>query len=140
MSNSNTIVNPQFLTLYPVDLTITRKELSLSLGNFVVTDANGNVVFRVKPIKFSLRDRRSLLDAADSPILSFQKRTLVTTKSMAVALTDHTPFTLMHKKYTVYNIAIDTFDVIVNPIVDHAFIVTLIVILYEINEEKDAAI
>ncbi|GJT43315.1 LURP-one-related 15-like protein [Tanacetum coccineum] len=63
-----------FLAPYPVDLTITRKVMSLSLVNFSVTDANGNVVFKVKPNKFSLRDRRSLPDAADNPILSFQKK------------------------------------------------------------------
>ncbi|GKD95883.1 protein LURP-one-related 15 [Tanacetum coccineum] len=49
--------------------------------------------------------------------------------------------TQMHKKYTVHSVAIgkDTFVVTLNPNVDHAFIVTLIVILHEINEEKDAA-
>ncbi|GJX92473.1 LURP-one-related 10-like protein [Tanacetum coccineum] len=49
--------------------------------------------------------------------------------------------TKMHKKYTVHSVAIgkDTFVVTLNPNVDHAFIVTLIVILHEINEEKDAA-
>ncbi|GJS55228.1 protein LURP-one-related 15 [Tanacetum coccineum] len=120
MSNSDTIVSPQFLAPYPVDLTITRKEMTFSLGNFSVTDANGNVVFKVKPTKFSVRDRHSLLDAADNPILSFQK--------------------MMHKKYNVHTVQIDTFDVIVNPNVNYAFIVTLIVILCEINEEKDAAL
>ncbi|GKE65027.1 LURP-one-related 15-like protein [Tanacetum coccineum] len=77
--------------------------MSLSLVNFSVTDANGNVVFKVKPNKFSLRDRRSLPDAADNPILSFQKKGPV--------------LALMHKKYTVHNVAIgkDTFDVTVNP-------------------------
>nr|GEZ07914.1 protein LURP-one-related 15 [Tanacetum cinerariifolium] len=56
---------------YPVDLTITRKVVSLSLGKFSVNDVNGNVVFKVKPKKISLHDRRSLLDAADNLILSF---------------------------------------------------------------------
>ncbi|PWA47395.1 hypothetical protein CTI12_AA499710 [Artemisia annua] len=195
--NSDTIVSPQFLAPYPVDLTITRKVMSLSLGNFSVTDANGNVVFKVKPKKFSLRDRRSLLDAADNPILSFQKKVFSAHNKWLVFKGDSSDsediiFTArvstlrqiktsldvflgsnerdvcdykvkgswldrsctiyagestrvvaqMHKKYTVHNVAIgkDTFDVTVNPNVDQAFIVTLIVILHEINEEKDAAI
>ncbi|GKB87219.1 protein LURP-one-related 15 [Tanacetum coccineum] len=98
MSNSDTIVTPQFLAPYPGDQTITRKVMSLSLGNAVVTDVNGNVV-----------------------------------ESTGVVAQ-------MHKKYAVHHVAIgkDTFDVTVNLNVDHAFIVTLIVILYEINEEQDA--
>ena len=75
-SNPDIIVSPQFLAPYPIDLTITRKVVSLSLGNFSVTDVNGNVVFKVKPKKISLHDRRSLLDAADNPILSFRKKVL----------------------------------------------------------------
>ncbi|PWA47394.1 hypothetical protein CTI12_AA499700 [Artemisia annua] len=63
-SNPDIIVSPQFRAPYPVDLTITRKVVSLSLGNFYVTDVNGNVVSKVKPKKISLHDRRSLLDAA----------------------------------------------------------------------------
>ena len=76
MLNPDIIVSPQFLAPYPVDLTITRKVVSLSLGNFSVTDVNGNVVFKVKPKKISLHDRRSLLDSADNPILSFRKKVL----------------------------------------------------------------
>ncbi|GJT43314.1 protein LURP-one-related 15 [Tanacetum coccineum] len=74
MSNPDIIVSPQFLAPYPVDLTITTKLVSLSLGKFSVTDVNGNVVFKVKPKKISLHDRHSLLDAADNPILSFRKK------------------------------------------------------------------
>lgn len=44
----------------------------------------------------------------------------------------------MHKKHTVQSIALgkDTFVVTVYPNVDYAFIVALIVILHEINEEN----
>ncbi|GKB87218.1 protein LURP-one-related 15 [Tanacetum coccineum] len=65
MSNQDIIVSPEFLAQYPVDLTITKKVVSLSLGNFSVIDVNGKVAFKVKPKKISLHDRRSLLDAAD---------------------------------------------------------------------------
>ncbi|XP_076959595.1 protein LURP-one-related 15-like [Bidens hawaiensis] len=45
----------------------------------------------------------------------------------------------MHKKHTVQSIALgkDTFAVTVYPNVDYAFIVALVVILHEINEEKN---
>nr|GEX27553.1 protein LURP-one-related 10-like [Tanacetum cinerariifolium] len=74
MSNPNIIVSPQFLTSYPIDLTITGKVVSLSLGNFYVTNVNGNVMFKVKAKEISLHGRCSLLDAVDNPILSFQKK------------------------------------------------------------------
>ncbi|KAF5762685.1 putative tubby-like protein [Helianthus annuus] len=47
--------------------------------------------------------------------------------------------TQMHKKHTVQSIALgkDTFSVTVYPNVDYAFIVALVVILHEINEEKN---
>ncbi|GKD65298.1 LURP-one-related 10-like protein [Tanacetum coccineum] len=68
------IVSPHFLAPYPVDLTIVRKLMSLSDGNFAVTDVNGNVMFKVKAKHFSIRDRRVLLDASGVPVLSFQKK------------------------------------------------------------------
>nr|GEX20266.1 hypothetical protein [Tanacetum cinerariifolium] len=57
-----------------VDLTITRKVVSLSLGNFSIIDVNGIVMFKVKAKEISLHGRCSLLNAADNPILSFQKK------------------------------------------------------------------
>nr|GEX26465.1 protein LURP-one-related 15 [Tanacetum cinerariifolium] len=192
MSNPDIIVSPHFLAPYLVDLTITRKVASLSLGNFSVTDVNGNVVFKVKAKKFSLHDRRSLLDAADNPILSFRKKVqsahnkwvvfkglndiIFTTKlstsmqlkkSLDVFLgcndkdvcdykvkggwhdrsctiyagESTTVVAQMDQKHTVQNVALvkDTCIVTVYPNVDHAFIVALIVILHEINEEIQAA-
>ncbi|GJW90550.1 LURP-one-related 15-like protein [Tanacetum coccineum] len=64
----------------------------------------------------SLHDRRSLLDTADNPILSWTKS-------------------------TVQNVALgkDACVLMVYPNVDHAFIVALVVILHEINEEIQAA-
>ncbi|GJS39434.1 LURP-one-related 10-like protein, partial [Tanacetum coccineum] len=67
------IVSPHFLAPYPVDLTMVRKLMSLSDGNFAVTDVNGNVMFKVKAKHFSIRVRRVLLDASGVPVLSFQK-------------------------------------------------------------------
>ncbi|GJZ30932.1 protein LURP-one-related 15 [Tanacetum coccineum] len=68
-----------------------------------------------------------------------KKKVFVTTKSKAAGLTDHAPFMPMHKKHTVQSIALgkDTFAVTVYPNVDYAFIISLVVILHEINQEKN---
>ncbi|CAI9301620.1 unnamed protein product [Lactuca saligna] len=195
MPNPVAVVGPHFVAPYPVDLTIVRKLLSLSDGNFVVTDVNGSVMFKVKSKHLSLRDRRVLLDAAGNPILSFQKKLLTVHNRWVVFRGDSSDakdiiFTAkqssliqfktsidvflgfnekenvcdykvkgswfdrsctiyagetttivaqMHKKHTVQSIALgkDTFSVTVYPNVDYAFIVALVVILHEINEEKN---
>ncbi|KAL7583323.1 protein LURP-one-related 10 [Lactuca sativa] len=194
-ANPVAVVAPHFLAPYPVDLTIVRKLLSLSDGNFAVTDVNGSVMFKVKSKHLSLRDRRVLLDAAGNPILSFQKKLLSVHNRWVVFRGDSsdakdiifsakqssliqfktsldvflgfnekenvcdykvkgswfdrsctiyagettTIVAQMHKKHTVQSIALgkDTFSVTVYPNVDYAFIVALVVILHEINEEKN---
>nr|CAB3452422.1 unnamed protein product [Digitaria exilis]CAB3456130.1 unnamed protein product [Digitaria exilis]CAB3503294.1 unnamed protein product [Digitaria exilis] len=68
------VVSPQFCAPYVVPLTVTEKALSLSDGDFTVTDANGAVVLRVKGAIFSVHRRRTLLDAAGQPILSMQQK------------------------------------------------------------------
>nr|XP_043636423.1 protein LURP-one-related 15-like [Erigeron canadensis] len=188
------IVGPKFLAPYPVDLTIVRKLMSLSDGNFGVTDVNGNIMFKVKAKHLSLRDRRVLLDASGIPVLSFQKKLISlhnrwvvfrgdssdskdiifsakqsslvqfkTSLDVFLGNNEHgncdfkvkgswfdrsctiyagdgrTIVAQMHKKHTVQSIALgkDTFAVTVYPNVDYAFIVALVVILHEINEEKN---
>nr|GEW05900.1 DREB2 transcription factor [Tanacetum cinerariifolium] len=99
ISNLDIIVSPRFLTSYSVDLTITRKVVSLSLGNFSVTDVNGNVMFKVIAKEISLHGRCSLLDAADNPILSdhlmcswvVMEKMCATTKSKAAGVPNHAP-------------------------------------------------
>jgi hypothetical protein len=68
------VVSPQFCAPYVVPLTVTQKAISLSDGDFTVTDANGAVVLRVKGAIFSVRHRRVLHDAAGQPILSMQEK------------------------------------------------------------------
>jgi hypothetical protein len=64
------VLAQQFCAACVVPLTITKKALSLSDGDFTVTDANGGVVLRVKGAIFSVRHRRVLVDAAGQPILT----------------------------------------------------------------------
>jgi LURP-one-related len=42
-----TVVGPQFCAPYVVALTITKKALSLSDGDFIVSDVNGTVLMKV---------------------------------------------------------------------------------------------
>ncbi|KAK7845690.1 protein lurp-one-related 15 [Quercus suber] len=63
------IIGPQYCASYPVDLAIVKKVLTITDGNFVVTDINGNVIFKVKGTLLTLHDRRTLLDAAGNPII-----------------------------------------------------------------------
>jgi hypothetical protein len=68
------VLAQQFCAPYMVTLTITKKALSLSDGDFTVTDANGGVVLRVKGAIFSVRHRRVLVDAAGRPILTMAEK------------------------------------------------------------------
>uniref|UniRef100_J3MJK8 Protein LURP-one-related 15 n=1 Tax=Oryza brachyantha TaxID=4533 RepID=J3MJK8_ORYBR len=70
------VVGPQFCVPYVVPLTVTKKSLSLTDGDFTVTDANDAVVLKVKGTIFSIRHRRVLLDAAGQPILSMHEKVL----------------------------------------------------------------
>lgn len=68
------VIGQQFSAPYPVDLTIVRKLLTITDGNFAVTDLNGNIMFKVKGKLLSLRDRRILLDASGNPVVSLQQK------------------------------------------------------------------
>ncbi|KAL6595120.1 hypothetical protein ACP70R_048223 [Stipagrostis hirtigluma subsp. patula] len=68
------VVSPQFCAPYVVPLTVAKKAISLSDGDFTVTDANGAVVLRVKGAIISVRHRRVLLDAAGQPLLTMVEK------------------------------------------------------------------
>lgn len=189
------VVGPQFCAPYPVDLTITKKAISLTDGDFIVTDTNGGIVFKVKGTFLSLRDHRVLLDAAGNPLLSMQqkimsahrrwlvyrgdssdKNDLVFTVRKSSIFQLHTQLDVflaantsenacdykikgsyMERSCTIYvgdsnaiiaqmskihkmvNVMLgkDTFGVTVYPNVDYAFISALIVVLDEINKDRD---
>lgn len=71
------VVSTQFCVGYPVDLTVTRKLMTLEDGTFGVTDINGNLMFRIRGKMFSIHDRRVLLDAAGLPIITFQQKVII---------------------------------------------------------------
>ncbi|XVF65894.1 hypothetical protein PTKIN_Ptkin09bG0287500 [Pterospermum kingtungense] len=74
LANPVSIISPHFCAPYPIDLAIIRKVLTITDGNFVVTDINGNIVFKVKGAFLTIRDRRVLVDAAGNPIVTLKKK------------------------------------------------------------------
>ncbi|KAK2361273.1 protein LURP-one-related [Trifolium repens] len=189
-----TIIGPQYCAPYPLDLAVVKKVMSVSDGNFAVTDVNGNIVFKVKGSLLTLRDRRVLVDASGNPIATLRRKIATlhdrweafrgeSTDSKDLIFTlkrsslmqmktkldvflasnkkeDVCDFKVkgswlerscivyagesnnivaqMHKKHTVKSLLMgkDHFIVTVYPNVDYAFIVALIVILDEINDDE----
>ncbi|QCE12036.1 hypothetical protein DEO72_LG10g3275 [Vigna unguiculata] len=187
-----TVIGPQFCAPYPVDLAVVMKVMTLA-DNFVVTDVNGNVVFKVKGSLMTLRDRRVLIDAAGQPIVTLRRKMMTAhdrwqafrgesteakdlifsvkrssfiqfKSKLDVFLANNTREDVcdfkvkgswlerscvvyagetnnivaqMHKKHTVQSILIgkDHFMVTIYPNIDYAFIVALVVILDEINDD-----
>ncbi|OVA17234.1 LURP1-like domain [Macleaya cordata] len=194
LANPIVVIAPHFCAPYPVDLTIVKKVLTITEGNFEVLDVNGSVIFKVKGALLSLRDRRLLLDGAGNPLVSLQQKILTAhrrwqvykgdssdskallfsvKKSSLLQFKTHLHVFLasntkedvcdfriegswlarscviyhgdssnivaqMHKKHSVESLVLgkDTFTVTVYPNVDYAFIVALVVVLYEINEDR----
>ncbi|KAK6943223.1 LURP-one-related [Dillenia turbinata] len=194
MAMAQPIIGPIYCAPYPVDLSIVKKVLSLSEGNFVVTDVNENILFKVKGALLSLHDRRVLLDAAGNPLVTLKQKILSAHNRWQVFRGESTEPTdlifsvkqssifqlktkldvflarntaeevpdfrvkgswlerscvvyagesenivaQMHKKHSVQSILLgkDRFNVTVYPNIDYAFIVSLIVILDEINKDN----
>ncbi|KAI5020647.1 hypothetical protein ZWY2020_045535 [Hordeum vulgare] len=61
-----------------VPLMVTKKSLSLSDGDFAITDANGAVVLKVKGPIFSIQSRRTILDGPGMPLLTMQEKVMGT--------------------------------------------------------------
>ncbi|CAH2053828.1 unnamed protein product [Thlaspi arvense] len=74
MDVARVIVDKRFCAPYPVDLTIVRKVMRLTAGNFVITDVNGDMLFKVKDPVFGLHDKRILLDGSGSSVLNMREK------------------------------------------------------------------
>jgi len=74
------VVSPQFCAPHVVPLTVTKKAMSFSGGDFTVTDdASGAVVLRVRGTYLSVRSHRVLHDAAGRAILTMQRKVRIFT-------------------------------------------------------------
>ncbi|GJV30859.1 LURP1-like domain-containing protein [Tanacetum coccineum] len=194
LNNPICVVSPQFVSPYPMEMLSGKKLLTLSDGNFGVTDVNGNLMFKIKGKLLSLSGKRLLVDGLGNRILTLNKklssgrktwqcfrgdssdprdhvftakpsyRTQFKTsldvflasnrrqdvadfkvkgnwfeKRCSVFVGESTNIIAeVNKKQSVPNIAfgVDAYSVRVDPNVDYAFIVALVAILNEINEEK----
>ncbi|XP_030924244.1 protein LURP-one-related 15-like [Quercus lobata] len=71
------VISPHYCAPYPVDLGIVRKVFTISDGNFVVTDTNGNIIFKVKGVLLTLvHQRRIIVDAAGNPIVTIRDKVM----------------------------------------------------------------
>jgi len=78
------VVGQQFCAPYVVALTVTKKALSLSDGDFVVSDVNGAVLLKVQGRVLSLHSHRVLCDAAGVPIVSMREKMMSMHKTWKV--------------------------------------------------------
>ncbi|KAL5058280.1 hypothetical protein RYX36_029884 [Vicia faba] len=66
------IFGSQFCIPYPLELVIMRKVMTVSEGNFSVSDPNGNILLKVKDSH--LTHRRVLVDVAGNPIATLRRK------------------------------------------------------------------
>ncbi|CAN1276844.1 Protein LURP-one-related 15 [Linum perenne] len=145
------VVSPFFLAQYPVDLTVE--------NDFSVKDVNGTIIFRIKSKLMSLHDRRKLLDANNNVLVSMSQKLMtahrrwkayrgdskddkdllftVKKSSMLQLKTELAVFLAGNTKEEVPDFRVKgSFKVTIYPNVDYAFIVSLVVILDEINADR----
>ncbi|KAJ0028839.1 hypothetical protein Pint_34996 [Pistacia integerrima] len=75
VANPFSIISPQFCAhTYPVQLAIVRKVKTITDGNFVVQDINGNILFKLKAADSIFHDRHVLIDAYGNPIVTLRDK------------------------------------------------------------------
>ncbi|KAL3328048.1 hypothetical protein AABB24_035619 [Solanum stoloniferum] len=70
------VIGSEYCTANQVDVVISRKVKTLRYGEFVVSDMNGNFVFKVKGTSFGWHDKRVILDAVDNPLITLKPKML----------------------------------------------------------------
>ncbi|KAL3753496.1 hypothetical protein ACJRO7_000838 [Eucalyptus globulus] len=68
------VVGPQYCAPFPIDLGMVRKLISITEGNFAVSDSSGNEIFKVKHVFNLIHTKRALVDAAGNTILTFKQK------------------------------------------------------------------
>ncbi|XVF84222.1 hypothetical protein PTKIN_Ptkin17bG0008400 [Pterospermum kingtungense] len=111
-----------------------RKVFKLAENNFNITDVNGTLIFKVKGKMLSIRDRRLLLDAPGSPLISQGGWH----ESGCTIYAGKTIIAQMHRKHSVKSMVLDadSYGVTAHPNVDYAFVAALVVVLDEINADR----
>ncbi|KAK3028263.1 hypothetical protein RJ639_037597 [Escallonia herrerae] len=156
------VLGPQFCVPYPIELAITRKLSAMTDGNFVVTDANDTncwtTLYRWGVFTGDSKDRANMLFSAKLSSI-FQLTTKLNVylanntredlcdfkvegswsggKCTIFAGESSTIIARMHKKRSAKSFFLgkDKFMVRVNPNVDYAFVVSLVVLLDYIKRQ-----
>eukprot|EP00249_Psilotum_nudum_P036048 c6230_g1_i1 orf=731-1315(+) len=68
------IVDPRYCLPFPVELTVSKKVISMSGGSFEITDPEDNLVFKMDGHFFSIKDKRVLQDPEGCPIAVAEKK------------------------------------------------------------------
>ncbi|MCO5608560.1 hypothetical protein L7F22_062771 [Adiantum nelumboides] len=68
------VVSEQYCEQRSVELTVSKKALSMSGEGFRITDSEGRLFFKMDGHALSIRDRCTLLDAEGNPILTARKK------------------------------------------------------------------
>ncbi|KAK8604906.1 hypothetical protein V6N13_082371 [Hibiscus sabdariffa] len=74
MAHPVSVLGPQYCHPQPLDLVIVRKVLTITEGNFAVTDINGNIMFKINGKFLSIHDRRVIADAAGNPVCTLRPK------------------------------------------------------------------
>ncbi|OMP07995.1 hypothetical protein COLO4_06872 [Corchorus olitorius] len=127
-ANPVSIIGPHFCVPHPVELAVIRNVKTITHGDFVVTDNNGYILFKVKDQ--SVEDQ--IRNNTKEDVCDFKVKGSWSKKSCVIYVGEtSTIVAQMHEKHTVQNVlgGKDEFMVTVNPNIDYAFIVALIVAL-----------
>ncbi|KAI4338976.1 hypothetical protein MLD38_023972 [Melastoma candidum] len=74
-TNSVCVIGPQYCLPYPIEVGIVKKVMTISDGNFVVMDANGNILFKVRGALLTfVHERRVMVDATGNPIVTLRSK------------------------------------------------------------------
>lgn len=68
------VVDHKYVTSHDTQLSVSRKVVNISGGDFAITSSDGTALFKLKGSMVSLREKRVLYDSADCPVLTLHKK------------------------------------------------------------------
>ncbi len=73
-SGAVVVVAPEYCLTDAISLAVTKKVLSISAGDWTISDPAGNILFRLDGKVWTLRNRMYLLDAAGYKVIWMQRK------------------------------------------------------------------
>jgi len=68
------VIGQQFCAPYPIELTVQKRVISFSGGDFNIFDSNGNLILTVDGRAISLSDKRILRDQAGNTLITMKRK------------------------------------------------------------------